>query len=243
MAHELSSQEEWQRLYDRYHVMSDGELLRLASGIGGLTKIAGEVLRRQLGERRLEIPPLEVEGGGPAAAGAVHDSESPTSADLEVGRGDVVLTIFYDAIDAGRGCDFLDELEIEFDLQDVSPPRGGLGILEMGPAVSLRLVVRKQDRERAMAVLRAKMGLFPLQEVEVADEAVDDGAVTGLGYFEQREEAEETARILEEAGFWCRVVKNEEEGEEEMPYRLEVREVDVFAAGEALDKAMESAGE
>ena len=154
--------------------------------------------------------------------------------------GGEVLNTFYDAFDAGRACDCLEAEGIAFDLRDRSAGAGGLGMLEGGPAVVLQLFVESADRERAMAVLRKKMGLFPLQEVEVADEAVDDGSVSVLGGFARRDEAEEVARVLEEAGIWHRVVANPEGTvEEESCYLLEVREVDMVEAGDVVEAALD----
>jgi len=229
---ELDTQGEWQRLYERYHAMSDGELLTLAAGIGDLTEVAGDVLRQEMRDRRLQV---EAPIDAPAPA-----SKWPNSDDGGVKRGDVALMVFYDAIDAGRACEFLEEREIDFEMQDVSKPRSMLGVLEMSPPVSLRLVVRAADRERAMAILRETMGLFPLQEVEVADEAVDDGAVNTVGNFGRREDAEDVARVLEDAGIWHQIVANPEGTvENEDCYALEVREIDLVRAGEVVERGME----
>jgi hypothetical protein len=147
--------------------------------------------------------------------------------------------VFHDAIEAGRACEFLDEQEVEFQLQDVSKPRSMLGALEMSPPVSLRLAVAVADRQRAMAILRAKMGLFPLQEVAEPDEAVDDGSVATAGTFARREDADEAMRALDEAHIWRRLVADPEgRVEDEDCYTLEVREVDLVRAGESIASAM-----
>ena len=230
MAHELDSQGEWQRLVERYRVMSDGELLQLAAGIGDLTETAAEVLCGEMQSRGLRVEAPEV-----AAPAHAVESVVPRS-----GAGGGALNTFYDAFDAGRACDCLEAEGIGFDLRDNSAGAGGLGMLEGGPPVVLQLFVDGADRERAMAVLRRKMGLFPLQEVEVADEAVDDGSVSTLGGFGQREEAEEVARVLEDAGIWHRVVANPKGTvEEESCYLLEVREVDMAEAGDVVEAALE----
>ena len=230
MAHELDSQGEWQRLVERYRAMSDGELLQLAAGIGDLTETAAEVLRGEMQSRGLRVEAPEV-----AAPAHAVESVVPRS-----GAGGGALNTFYDAFDAGRACDCLEAEGIGFDLRDNSAGAGGLGMLEGGPPVVLQLFVDGADRERAMAVLRRKMGLFPLQEVEVADEALDDGSVSTLGGFGQREEAEEVARVLEDAGIWHRVVANPEGTvEEESCYLLEVREVDMAEAGDVVEAALE----
>jgi hypothetical protein len=233
MAHELDSQGEWQRLVERYRAMSDGELLQLAAGIGDLTETAAGVLRGEMQSRGLRAE-------APEADAAEHVGVAAESVETRNGPGGGALNTFYDAFDAGRACDCLEAEGIAFDLRDRSASAGGLGMLEGGPPVVLQLFVDGADRERAMAVLRRKMGLFPLQEVEVADEAVDDGSVSTLGGFGQREEAEEVARVLEDAGIWHRIVANPEGTvEEESCYLLEVREVDMAEAGDVVEAAMD----
>jgi hypothetical protein len=158
----------------------------------------------------------------------------------EVGPGQTELMTFYDALNAGRACEFLDAGEIEFDLQDVSQPQSAMRSFDNLPPVMLKLVVPKKARERAMAVLRETMGLFPLQEVEVADAPMDDGTISALGYFARREDAEEVGRILDEARMWHRIVANPEGSvEDENLFALEVREIDLMRAGELVEKAMD----
>jgi hypothetical protein len=90
-----------------------------------------------------------------------------------------------------------------------------------------------------VGILREKMGLFPLQEVEEADELVDDGTITTLGFFGRREDAEDVAKALEEARVWHRIVANAEGTvEDENAFSLEVREVDLVGAGELVERAM-----
>ena len=103
--------------------------------------------------------------------------------------------------------------------------------------MALNLIVAKAVRERAMAVLRREMGLFPLQEVAEADAVVDDGTVSQVGYFATREDAEAIAAALEEAHLWHRVVANPEgSAENEDAYVVEVREVDLMRAGDVVEK-------
>jgi hypothetical protein len=90
-----------------------------------------------------------------------------------------------------------------------------------------------------VVILREKMGLFPLQEVEEADELVDDGTLTALGFFGKREDGEAVAQALEQARIWHRIVANAEgTAEDENAFSLEVREVDLVEAGEVVEKSM-----
>jgi hypothetical protein len=150
-----------------------------------------------------------------------------------------VLITFYDAMAAGNACDLLEAEGIEVNVRDVSEKDGTSGSLYGGPPVALEVIVQASDRERSVAILREKMGLFPLQEVEEADELVDDGTVTAVGFFGKRADAELVAKALDEAKIWNRVVVNEEGTvEDENAFSVEVKEVDLFEAGDVVEKAI-----
>jgi hypothetical protein len=233
MANELEPHAEWQRLYERYHAMSDDELLDLAIGTDDLTEIAANVLDGELKARRLTIVEPLWRDRIPIAA-----MEAATV--QEVAPGQTELMTFYDALNAGRACDFLGENGIDFDLQDVSQPQSAMRSFDNLPPVMLKLIVQKRDRERAKVILREKMGLFPLREVEVEDALVDDGTISELGYFARKEDAEEFGRILDDARTWHRIVPNPEGSvEDENLFALEVREIDLIRAGELVEKAMD----
>lgn len=229
--------EELQRLQALYRDMGDGELVGLGENPGDLTPSAREALRAELRQRGLEPPTVDRadmadgEVGMPTAADLMPANLGATGPEIE-------LMVFYDAMVAGRACELLEEAGIPFHVTDLTDS-SGLGTLEGGPAVALRLTVPLTDLERAKGILRRNMGLFPLQEVATADEVVDDGTRTAVGYFGTREDAEEIAEILSGAGFANWVEENPEGSEaEENLFAVEVREVDLFAAGEAVDKAL-----
>jgi hypothetical protein len=182
MANEAAPHAEWQRLYERYHAMSDGELLGLAGDIDDLTEIAADVLRQEMQGRR-----MEVENPAPVASFSPPDGPgwwNPVASKTQTGKSPLIT--FHDAMEASRAGDFRDAHEIGFEMKDYS------SLNPMGRQVSLQLIVNGSDRERAMEVLREAVGLFPLQEVEVPDAPVDDGAVSTLGDFAQREDAEKS---------------------------------------------------
>jgi hypothetical protein len=154
-------------------------------------------------------------------------------------KGMVVLATFHDAIAAGEACDLLEAEGMEIEVRDVAKEQGGGGSFYGGPPVALQVIVQQRDLRRAMAILREKMGLFPGQEVEVADEAIDDGTTTVLGAFGHRSDAEDVARVLEEAGIWNRIAANSEgRVEDEDCYSLEVKEVDLVRAGEVVERGL-----
>ena len=233
MAHELDSQGQWQRLYGLYHAMSDEELLGLAEGIEDLTDEAGDVLRREMKDRRLQVEQ-------PATQASASASKWWSPGADKLGQGEVALVIFHDAFAAGGACECLEHGGVAFQMRDVSSPRSGLRSFEGRPPVALELSVARVDRERAMAILRKKMGLFPLQEVAEADDLIDDGTLSILGAFGRREDAEDIARILDDARVWHRIVANPDGTvENDDCYTLEVREVDVTKAADVVEKAME----
>jgi hypothetical protein len=257
MAHELDS-EMLQRLQSHYGEMADGELLQLAAKPEDLTDAAREVLRGELARRNLkaeapeplptishrwrtqeqarEIRPNESIPTAILGSAPMLDSAQPE--DSRVRPGESLLGRFHDAIEVGRACEFLEQHEVPFHIEDVAQPRSGSGAYD-SPPVALNLIVEKAYRERAMAILRREMGLFPLQEVEEADEAVDDGTVGVLGSFGRRSDAEDVAQVLDKERIWHRIVADPDGTvENEDAFTLEVREVDLVRAGEVVEKAM-----
>jgi hypothetical protein len=245
-----------QRLQSHYGEMSDGELL--AVNPEDLTDLAAEVLRGEMARRGLkaEAPPEASMGSRwgsqqERASGAWPQSAMPAAIlgsqptldmaqpeNSGVGARETLLGSFHDAIEVGRACEFLEANEVAFRIEDVAKPRSGIGVYD-SPPVALNLIVGKADRERAMAILRQKMGLFPLQEVEEADAAVDDGTVATLGDFGRREDADGVGRILDDARIWHRITANPEGTvENEDCYTLVVREIDLVKAGDVVEKAM-----
>ncbi len=230
MARELDS-EILRRLQQQYGEMSDGELLNLAEQPDDLTEVALEVLRGEITHRGLKPEAVEVsDAGGYGLPMPEFGTKLPD--------GSVVLMTFHDAMAAGNACDFLEAEGIEVNVRDVSE-KGGIGTMYGGPPVSLQVIVKVGDQDRAVKILREKMGLFPLQEVEEADAVVDDGTVATLGDFGRREDAEDVAKVLEEAGVWHRIAANEDGSvETEDAFTLQVKEVDLVRAGDLVEKSM-----
>jgi hypothetical protein len=229
--YDLEPHQEWQRLSDIYHAMSDDDLLELAAKRDELTQIANEVLGGELSRRKIFVQK-------PAPAFPFQASMGRSSNDSVIQHGKVSPITFFDAIHAGRACEYLKEAGVEFELKDLWEPDVGVPALKGPPAV-LQLFVDKADDENTKAILREKMGLFPLQEVSVADEPIDDGTVTDLGYFARRDEVDEVARVLEEAHVWHRIVADPDGNvEDENCYRLEVKEIDAVRAGQLIERVL-----
>jgi hypothetical protein len=253
MRDELEPGAAMRRLVDLYRAMSDGELLGLAERPGDLTDEAQGVLRTEMASRRLQVEAesgFAAEAGRLAGAGAYLGTEFYTGAQREpemkpepvakgLAKGTVVLTTFNDAIAAGEAIDLLEAEGMEIEVRDVAAAQGGGGSFYGGPPVALQVIVQQRDLRRGMQILREKMGMFPGQEVEEADEAVDDGTTAVLGAFGHRNDAEDVARVLSEAGVWHRITANAEgRVEDEDCYSLEVKEVDLVRAGEVVERGL-----
>ncbi len=233
MGRELDS-EMLRRLQDNYREMSDGELLWRG---GEARRFNGCGAR---GAPRGDGGP-EAEGGGCGdgilCGGWKRDPLPKPEVGPEMAKGMVVLTTFYDAIAAGEACDWLEADGMDVDVRDVSQ-KGGLGTAYGGPPVSLQVIVGARDRERAMRILRQKMGLFPLQEVEEADAVVDDGTVSVVGFFggARMRTRWRGCWMMRGSGIgWWRNAGGEVE--DENAFSLEVREVDMVMAGDVVEKA------
>jgi len=255
MRDEMDSRGQWQRLVELYRAMSDGELLGLAERPGDLTDEAQDVLRSEMASRRLQVEAEPAAGFGGEAGrfaetgasagvefytGAQREPEmKPEPAAKGLAKGTVVLSTFHDAIAAGEVIDYLEAEGMEIEVRDVAKEQGGGGSFYGGPPVALQVIVAQRNLRRGMQILREKMGLFPGQEVEEADEAIDDGTTAVLGAFGHRSDAEDVARVLEEAGIWNRIVANAEGSvEDEDAYTLEVKEVDLVRAGEVVERGL-----
>jgi len=257
MRDELDSRGQWQRLVELYRAMTDEELLELAARPDDLTDEAQGVLRTEMGSRRLQAqaaPGAEAGHIGMAERAAVGSSTEgvefytraqhepdlkPEPAAKGLAKGMAYLATFHDAIAAREVCDLLEAEGMEIDVRDVAKAHPGSGSFYGGPPVALQIIVQQRDVSRAMAILREKMGMFPVQEVEEADEAIDDGTTVVLGAFGHREDAEAVARVLEEARLWNRIAANAEGSvEDEDAYTLEVKEVDQVRAGEIVERGL-----
>jgi hypothetical protein len=262
MRNGLDSGAETRRLGELYRAMGDGEILALATRPDDLTEAAQDALRTEMASRGLQAdvePRMESRSVGrddpfagvksfagadsyagvqiPTLTQRAPELKPETGSTLE--KGSASLMIFHDAIAAGEACRFLEAEGVEIEVRDVAKAHAGGGSFYGGPAVALQIIVAQRELSHAMEVLRKKMGLFPEQEVEVADELVDDGSTVVLGSFGHREDADEVAQILEQATLWHRVVANPDGSlEDEDCYTLEVKEIDLERAGEIVESAM-----
>lgn len=231
--------EEARRLSGVYAKLTDVELEQLAQRPEDLTSPALAALQVEIGRRGLASS-VRTKGGveqfaDPDERVGVPAAAEVIASNLGAWGPEIELTTFHDAMDTGRACEFLEEAGIPFHLTDVAE-RSALGSFEGAPAVALRITVLLADVERARSVLRGTMGLFPEQEVEEADAALDDGTKSVLGVFPTRAEADEIAGVLTQAGIWNEVAEVQEDAEN--PFAVEVKEVDLLRAGDVVEKSL-----
>src|SRR5665213_636257 len=213
MAYELDS-EIRSRLVRHYQQVSDRELLDAAVDAEDLTPMAQEVVRAELSSRGLEnawADPKNDHSSRPISSELpepFHESwrdslpKLQPAAPLEPGK--TALITLYDAIEAGKACAFLEDGEITIELRDVSQTQGR-GSDWGGPPIALQIIVDRREHDRAVQLLREKMGLFPIEEIAEPDAIEDDGTVATVGQFGKRSDAEEVARVLSDAKIWNRI--------------------------------------
>ena len=243
MAYELDS-EMRTRLVRHYQQVSDQELLDAAVRAGDLTPTAQEVVHAELGSRGLGNAWVDPRNGRTQEMQAPADPFGTARRELpkpiygsELPNGMVALTTFSDTTEARQFCEALEQNNIEVDVRDISASGQRSGSFYGGPPIALQIVVRKNDRERAGAILDDMLGIKP--EIAEPDAPEDDGTVATVGQFARRADAEEVARVLTEAKVWNRITANPDgSAETEDAFLVEVREVDLVGAGELVEKAL-----
>ena len=236
------------RLIRYYQQVSDKELLDAVVKLDDLTPTAQEVVHAELSSRGLQRA-WPNENNAPSSDSSADWNADPFKSSQSsalpkpefgtaIGKGQVALITLYDAIEAGRACDLLDEAQISFEVRDLSQTEGR-GSFYGGNPVALQLIVNENDRDSAVKLLREKMGLFPLEEIADPDAPLDDGSIATVGQFAKRSDAEEVARVLTDAKVWNRITPNPDgSAATEDAFLVEVREVDLVGAGELVEKAL-----
>ena len=113
------------------------------------------------------------------------------------------LISFYDGLELSKACGLLEEAEIE----PVIEPIAGDALSGVAPRFEIWL--ETPDIEKAKILLRAKMGLFPLAEVDEDDDGSanpgSDADELVVAEFDSAAEAEAAKTILAEAGIAARI--------------------------------------
>jgi hypothetical protein len=250
---------EQERLHKLYHEMSDEHLLDLASDAEDLTDEARLVLAKELRERGLTpaphvamqpiaaatdepveetVEPEREEGFGAGVPGMFPGGAAAMEQALEAPRarkdGLMSLISFYDGMQLGKACEILEADNMEPVIEPIA------GDPLSGVPARFEVWLEKGQIERAQALLRLKMGLFPAAEVD-GDE--DDSSEAGNGVvamFETASEAEEARAMLANAGIEGTVKRFAEEDSDAVSWELSVepaeqeRAIAVVAAGMGL---------
>ena len=236
---------ERERLERLYGEMGDEHLQDLHDDQDDLTDEARLVLHRELAKRGLVEAPEAlseepvpatfeperesgftpgIPGMYPSSAAAVEQALEPAQAAKD---GMSNLISFYDGIELSKACGFLEEAEME----PVIEPIDGDAMYGVPPRFEVWLATEEIDE--AKTLLRARMGLFPLQEVE--GEGYASEAATGLvGVFPTSAEAGEVKALLIGEGISADIVPDDETGEWEVMVKPAEQERAVAAVASGL---------
>ena len=225
---------EQERLEQMYGELGDEHLRDLNDDRDSLTLDGQLALAKVLAARGLAAGPAaelplaavagqELERGfTPGFPGIVPDSAGAMEQALEHGGerrdGMVRLVAFFDGGDLTRACEALDAKDVDFALEPME--RDALS----GAPTSFAIWVDEGERAVCEDVLRRKMGLFPLSEVEGEAGMVYDDAPMILGEFETKGEAERVKEMLAGAGIASVLHSSGEEGK--MSHSVEVKGTD-----------------
>lgn len=222
---------EYDRLERLYREMGEGHLEDLASEPDELTGDARMVLAAELQRRGLrpiastsESPRSEgverevgfspgIPGMFPSSAAAVELALEPAG---ERRAGWVGLVVFYDGHELTRACDALADAGVEFAIEEQT------GDALAGAPGSFEIWVESRDVDHAQRLLRQKLGLFPLPELETQDADQGQGV---LGTFETEAEAEQVRQVLTEGGIASTLAAPDREAGERW-WTVEVRVAD-----------------
>jgi len=250
---------EQERLQKLYREMGDEHLEDMAEDADDLTDEARLVLAQELRRRGLEpmaaqrheeptglreetiapdVEPEREQGFGAGVPGMFPGGAAAMEQALEAPRtrkdGLTTLISFYDGMYLAQACEILEAEGIE----PVIEPIAGDAMSGVPPRFEVWL--NQGEIERAQAVLRLKMGLFPGAEVDGNggdDSAAMDGVV---GTFESANEAEEARAMLANAGIEGMVKRLVDEESDAVTWELAVdpaeqeRAIAVVAAGMGL---------
>jgi hypothetical protein len=214
--------------------MGDGELLQLAAQSDDLTDEAREALAVVMRERGLSV------------LGDASEEPQPETypGDRYLTASECAIWTFADALDASEAIRILNEAGIWHRMVDQT--RTTDEGLRSRVLVGLILVVQFTDTEAVVHLLREKMGLFPLDEVEGAAGSPLSGMEgTALLSMFEREEALAVAEALGRAGisYWWRDGRKEtEELPDEDTVAIEVRGRDVREAQAVAEKRLAEMG-
>jgi hypothetical protein len=232
-----------------YGEMSDQHLKDLSREPENLTDSARMVLEDELAKRGLHTrqesahrdglvtPDMEpvaepiretgfsagIPGMFPASAAVMEQAlEEPQ----RTKDGMTSLISFYDGIELGKACAILEDEQMEPVIEPIA------GDAQTGVPPRFEVWLHTAEIDRAKALLRRKMGLFPLAEMDGED--FSDEVATGLvAVFETHVEAERVRVLLVEQGIPAEVEQDTELSQWEVTVAPEQQEraVELVAGG------------
>jgi hypothetical protein len=219
-----------ERLCALYDEKSDDELLGMYADRDDLTEVAQQALAETMRGRGLE--------GGGGTAVEVDEPESDTQ-DVEVGRDERAVWTFADAFEAREAIRVLNEAGIWQRVVDRTQSADALrGRVQM----ELMLIVRSEDLDAAVRLLREKIGLFPKPEVGDGSGSPLSGmqAMVLLAMFD-RHEGLVAAKALGKAGIsycWRDGADESQELPDDQTVAIEVRGEQMEVATGVVERAL-----
>ena len=224
-----------EKLSALYGEKSDGELLDLRDKREGLTEMAQQALAGVMRERGLAARGVVAAEASPVGRGGGEELDSGGDS---VGEDEGLIYLFTDAFEAREAIRHMREAGITHRMLDwhvVEPERE---VSQTG--VDVGLVVRRGDAQRAILVLKEKLGLFPGPENLAGADAVDEYGLVVLSMFD-RNEALAAAEALGRVGitYLWRDGRDEAAGlPDEDTVAIEVRAEDMDRAAKLVEDAL-----
>jgi hypothetical protein len=164
-----------------------------------------------------------IPGVFPASASMMEQALEPR----QTRAGMSSLISFYDGIELSKACGLLEDAGMEPSIEAID------GDAQTGVPPRFEVWLDAGDLDEAKSLLRGKMRLFPLAEVDGETEVPATGLV---GVFTSSAEVKEVKALLADAGIVATVAPDEETGEFEVtvaPGEQE-RAIEVVASGMGL---------
>ena len=149
----------------------------------------------------------------------------------------VCLNTFFDALDARRACEFLEEEGIPFTIKDCSVRRQGVNRFTEGPAILMEVDVAPKDQERAQECLRRRMHLFPEREVVPAAQPLDgeDDVLSEAFVCDTLADADAVSQVIKDSGIWSDI-RQDIDADNEPVYVVGVNGQDIERAVDIVNR-------
>jgi hypothetical protein len=155
----------------------------------------------------------------------------------------VWLHTFFDAINAGEACQYLETAGIPFTMENLSTRTQGIHKFSEPPPIVIELFVAPADLKRAQACLHETMHLFPNPEIDprLAEQEPEDVLSSAI-LCETPADAENARAYLQRnCGIWSTITRMvDEDDPASISYSVEVKGKDIERAIAAMDRWCES---